>query len=292
MPASIPKRQRVRLILNARSQDGTPTWHWDDLVVLSSMPLMLAWSQTRRLSHSRRAKNNMAGVQSNQILASLSNDQLRRLAPHLHSISLPAGKGLYEPGEVINHAYFLDSGLASETVVTGDGIGLEVFVTGNEGVIGIPALLKYPSQTTRCTMQVDGLARRILADQFSDEFLKNGLYHLFHRYLQSRFAQMSRLAFCSHSHSLEERLARWLATAGDCTGLSRFKITQESLALLLGVNRSSLTTVAGELQRGGLIECHRGSIAITNRRRLEGACCECYSILRRDRTNLLAVNKE
>jgi len=226
-------------------------------------------------------------AQPNKILASLSRERLLQLSTHIHPMTFPAGMVLYEPGELPKYVYFLDSGLAAETIATREEIGLEVSITGNEGLIGVSALLKYPSQTTRCTMRFDGVGKRMLADYFSSGFRYKTLNNLFHRYLQSRFVQMSQLAFCTHCHSAEQKLARWLLTAADCTELSHFKITHDCLAIALAVNRSTLTIVAGKLENQGLIELRRGMITITDRAELGKASCECYWMLRRERTNFL-----
>jgi CRP-like cAMP-binding protein len=223
----------------------------------------------------------------NQILASLTSKELNVLDGNLQSIPLTAGTILYEADELSKYAYFLDSGMASEVAVATSGISLEVAITGKEGVAGIPALLKYHAPATRCMMQLAGSARRIKAEHLRDAFDQDGLRQIFHRYLQSRFIQMSQLALCIHLHSVEERLARWLATSADYSECSHFELTHEFLSFMLGARRSTVTLAAGVLQGADLIEYRRGKINILDRPRLEEAACDCYLILRRERSRFL-----
>lgn len=223
----------------------------------------------------------------NSILASLSAEELHQFDGNLQSLKLDAGMLLYEADEIPKYAYFLDSGMASEVAVTKTGLSLEVAVTGKEGVVGVPGLLKYNAASTRCMMQLSGHGKRIRSDRLIVAIEQDGLRNVFHRYLQSRFIQMSQLAICIHLHSVEERLARWLVTSADYSETNHFELTHEFLSLMLGARRSTVTLAAGVLYGAGLIEYRRGKINIVNRTGLEEAACECYLILRRERTNFL-----
>jgi CRP-like cAMP-binding protein len=223
----------------------------------------------------------------NQILAAFSAQELSRLSGNLQSIPLAAGTILYEADEVSKYVYFLDSGMASEVAVAKSGISLEVAVTGKEGIAGVPALLQYHAPSTRCMMQLTGSGRRIRADQVDAAFDHEGLRQILHRYLQSRFIQMSQLALCIHLHSVEERLARWLATSADYSESNHFELTHEFLSMMLGARRSTVTLAAGIMQGAGLIEYRRGKINVLDRVKLEDAACECYLILRRERSKFL-----
>ena len=206
---------------------------------------------------------------------------------NLQSLPLNAGLLLYEADQVPKYAYFLDSGMASEVAVTNSGASLEVAVTGKEGVVGVPGLLQYNASATRCMMQLSGHGRRIRTDRLLVAIEQDGLRNIFHRYLQSRFIQMSQLAICIHLHSVEERLARWLATSSDYSESNQFELTHEFLSQMLGARRSTVTLAAGVLHGAGLIDYRRGKINIVNRSGLEDAACECYLILRRERSKFL-----
>jgi hypothetical protein len=80
-------------------------------------------------------------------------------------------------------------------------------------------------------------------------------------------------------HDVEARLARWLLTSADRMESESLNLTQEFLSQMLGVQRSTVTVAAGELQRAGMIGYSRGRINILNRPDLRKVSCECYGIV-------------
>jgi hypothetical protein len=97
----------------------------------------------------------------------------------------------------------------------------------------------------------------------------------------------SQSAACNHFHSLEQRCCRWMLMTHDRMQSAEFLLTQEFLAMMLGVQRTGVTAAAGALQRGGLIRYNRGTVTIVNRRGLKGRSCECYAISKREFDRLL-----
>jgi CRP-like cAMP-binding protein len=88
-------------------------------------------------------------------------------------------------------------------------------------------------------------------------------------------------AGCNALHKAEARLARWLLQTRDRTDGDRIPLTQEFLSQMLGERRTTVTMVAGVLQKAGLIRYRRGYVEIIDRSGLEQAACECYGIIRR-----------
>jgi DNA-binding FadR family transcriptional regulator len=103
------------------------------------------------------------------------------------------------------------------------------------------------------------------------------------RYTQALMGVIMQATACNAAHSVEQRLARWLLLARDRVGVNEFPLTQEFVAMMLGASRSTVTVVAGMLQKAGLITYRRGRLAIVNSSGLESMSCECY----RTSTNLL-----
>ena len=93
-------------------------------------------------------------------------------------------------------------------------------------------------------------------------------------------AQIMQTVACNSFHPIEARAARWLLTAHDRGG-NRLELTQESLAGLLGVQRTTVNAVARELQDEGLITTRRGIIEVHDRAGLERRSCECYDRVER-----------
>jgi CRP-like cAMP-binding protein len=217
----------------------------------------------------------------NHILASLPKAEMARLAPYLSPLTLELGKTLVEPGEEITHAYFLESGLASEIVAMVDGDTVETGVTGNDGVVGIPVLLGTKSMPSRIFMQIAGSGYRIAARHLAEAYERPGMLRkLINRYFQAHLAQTSQTAACNRLHDIEERLARWLLICHDRMESDTIALTHEFLGHMLGTPRTTVTLAAGHLQKAELVDYSRGKVRIRNRQGLEKAACECYEIVR------------
>jgi DNA-binding transcriptional regulator YhcF (GntR family) len=104
--------------------------------------------------------------------------------------------------------------------------------------------------------------------------------NIFCRYSDYLLAQVQQSVACNAFHPIQQRAARWLLTAQDRAG-DRIELTQEALAGLLGVQRTTVNAVVGSLQEEGLITTRRGKIAVLDRRRLKKQACECYSVVER-----------
>jgi CRP-like cAMP-binding protein len=217
---------------------------------------------------------------TNSLLAVLPSEIYQELAPHLEEISLVAKDVLYEPGEVIQYAYFPIQSTLSLVTVLENGSTVETGLVGHEGMLGIPMLLGLPVSPCRAVVQIAGRAFRIEAVQLKMAFDLGGtLQHLLLRYIQARLTQASQNAACNSQHPLEARLCRWLLSVQDSVQSQELAVTQETIAEMLGVRRSSVTVAARALQQAGMIDYKRGRITILSQEALEARSCECYLII-------------
>jgi len=227
----------------------------------------------------------------NLILSQLPDDEYLALAPHLMPVDLPLGKQLSEPNLPIEHVYFLNSGLISTDVLTEKGEQVEVGVIGREGFSGLPALLDQPQMSHSVIIQGIGEGLRIRSSIVRDEFIKGGvLQQLVHAFTYLQLVQVTQSVLCNRLHEVEARLARWLLTSADRMESDSLNLTQEFLAQMLGVQRSTVTVAAGELQRAGVIGYSRGKINILNRAALTRRACECYGIVSASYERILKTN--
>jgi CRP-like cAMP-binding protein len=130
--------------------------------------------------------------------------------------------------------------------------------------------------------QADGTAYRCSADELRKVVrecpeLEQQLHRFGHRFAM----QTTQLAACNRLHNVEERLARWILMTHDRVISDHLPLTQEFLGQMLGTRRSSVNISAGVLQKAGLISYTRGEITILERKRLEDAACDCYSIVQK-----------
>jgi CRP-like cAMP-binding protein len=96
------------------------------------------------------------------------------------------------------------------------------------------------------------------------------------RHEQALFAQAQQSAACMAHHEVEARLCRWLLRARDLSGSDHLPFTQEFLAEMLGVRRTSVTAVARTLQEAGMVKYTRGKIEILDVEGLYESACECH----------------
>ena len=216
----------------------------------------------------------------NVILSQLPADEYAALAKHLVPVELPLEKRLSEPNQPIEFLYFLNTGLISTDAVTVKGEQVEVGLIGREGFSGLPALLDQPQMSHTVLMQGAGEGFRIRSAAVRAEFLKGGmLQRLVHAFAYLQLVQITQSVLCNRMHEVEERLARWLLSSADRMDSEFLHLTQEFLSQMLGVQRSTVTVAAGELQRKGLIGYSRGRIHILDRPGLAARACECYGIV-------------
>ena len=158
---------------------------------------------------------------------------------------------------------------------------VEVGTIGNEGMVGISVYFGAMLLEVLTVVQVPGPGAHMMrAGVFAAEMERRGaLYELVRRYSQALLALMMQSVACNGLHAVDQRCARWLLMSHDRAG-SSFILTQEHLAAMLGVRRSSVSEVAKRLHAQGLMKYARGRITILNRRGLEKLTCECYGVVR------------
>ena len=227
----------------------------------------------------------------NRILAALPQEQFARLVPHLSTVRLERDEVVYITGDQIRYVYFPINGLMSLLSTTEAGSTVAVAMVGNEGIIGLPVILKNKLIPYEVTVQTASEAYRIRAEELQHEFEKGeALHELILRYLNMLISEISQSALCHRFHTVEEALGRWLLMAQDRLNTESLHLTQEIISHALGVPRTGVTMAAGSLQRAGLIRYSRGKIMILDRERLAKNSCECFRIVHHELSHFLNGN--
>ncbi|HLY65138.1 MAG TPA: Crp/Fnr family transcriptional regulator [Chloroflexota bacterium] len=191
-------------------------------------------------------------------------------------------------GEPFRHVWFPLSGVVSLVVLMKDGRGVDAATVGFEGMVGAPVVLG--TELSQVTVQIEGEALRVPAPEFCQLLQQDpALRDVLLRYIDVLLTQALRSTGCNRLHGVEERLARWLLTTHDWVWRDQFHLTQDFLALMLGVRRPSVTVAAGALQQKGMITYRRGDVAILDREALERTSCEDYEAIRDAFERLLAL---
>jgi len=223
----------------------------------------------------------------NLILLSIPDDEFAALRPLLEPVDLPRYRVLYEQGEKICHAYFLNDGMISLVVIASDGRTVEVGIAGRGGVVGVPLAFGLDDAFSRAIVQLPGNGLRISAEFLPETFDRcPTLRRTIERYVLTQQLQVAQIAACNRLHDMDQRLARWLLMCQDTIDSGMLPLTHEFIAQMLGSGRPTVTIAAGVLERAGLIENTRGNVKIVNRKRLEDAACECYGAIQTFRTAL------
>ncbi|MEO1673226.1 MAG: Crp/Fnr family transcriptional regulator [Cyanobacteria bacterium J06631_2] len=221
-------------------------------------------------------KNHELPDRANQLLNLLPEPELQNLLAYSERVIIPAKKNLYKPGELIRQVYFPLQGIISLTIVNEDGLVAESAAISNEGMVSIAGFLGGNKSSNLVTAQTDCIAISLPINILRREFNRGGeLHRVLLLYAQFLHYQVSQNVFCSCHHTLEQRLARWLLFYRDRLKKNQFRLTQETLADLLGVRRSSLSAVAVDLRQRNLIHYSRGKIMILDSEALKQAACEC-----------------
>jgi CRP-like cAMP-binding protein len=216
----------------------------------------------------------------NLLLARLPAAELASILARCQAVPLTKRLALLDRDQVISHVYFPDGGVCSLTTSMDDGDTVEVLTVGREGMVGFELFMGSPRASVDAFVQVPGgVAQRLPVDAFRREMDKKG--HLFRTlsiYVQAVLGQIVQTAACNRLHDSRQRCARWLLLTHDRLDSDEFLLSHEFLSCTLGVQRSTVTIIAGGLQRAGLIRYVHGRVTIVDRAGLEEVACECYQV--------------
>lgn len=226
----------------------------------------------------------------NRLLAALPQETLSEIKPYLDLVRMERGGVICEADRPPARVYFMEAGTVSLVAMFQARPTVEMATVGQEGMVGIGTILGGESLPVRHVSSMSGLAltievlrfRTLLQDSpalratcsaYAEAFLREGL----------------QTAACNSVHTVEERCARSLLTSHDRSEGDTITLTQDCLAKRLGVCRSTVTLVAGALQKAELIRYRRGTITVVDRPGLEAVSCECYRVIRDHYQRLLPL---
>ena len=98
----------------------------------------------------------------NKLLTALPKDELERFLPDLQPIHLEKSEILNVAGDAVEYAYFPNNGMISLLSTTASGASIEVAMVGQEGMVGIPLVLRLNIMPYESVIQItsDGLKVR------------------------------------------------------------------------------------------------------------------------------------
>jgi CRP-like cAMP-binding protein len=226
----------------------------------------------------------------NRLLAALSPEDFSLLQPQLEPVPLPVGTRLVEPNTPIEHVYFLEHGIVSVMAATPQSCRIEAGMIGPDGMTGTSVLLGTDRTPHEYFVQTPGAALRIEADDLRFAVsISASLHQRLLQFVQAFMIQTAQTALANGSHTLEQRLARWLLMCHDRVDADELFATHEFLSLMLGVRRAGVTNALKTLEDRGLISTKRGRITVLDRAKLEGVAGDSYGVAEAEYARLIGL---
>jgi len=217
----------------------------------------------------------------NRLLLALPADNLRRLLRELEQVPSQRGDVPIDADSPLDYVFFPDSGVISMVAVYANGDMIEMATIGREGCSGLQAIFGANSSSVRYLIQIPGAAARLPRVAFKRAMDSMPAFRrLMCASVQAFLEQVLVSGACNGTHTLKERVARWLLMMHDRIDGDTLLISQDLLAEMLGAHRPSITHVVRELELEGLIEHGRRQVTILDRDDLKKASCECYQLVR------------
>lgn len=219
----------------------------------------------------------MTFTPKNEILAQIEPALALRAVSRLELVTLDRGEVLQETGTEVQWVWFPENALiciASESV---EGESVSGGMVGRNGAFGAFEACGSRLSYARALVQIGGEAWRVRAAHYRELFEQSpNLRVAIHKHIEALLVEARQLVACTAIHRVDTRMCRVLldASARSHQG-AHVTLTQEELANILGVQRSTIAVASSTLQRAGLIHSRRGSIDILDFERLEAAACSC-----------------
>jgi CRP-like cAMP-binding protein len=221
-------------------------------------------------------------VTRNRLLLMLPDRDRRELLDGATQRSFRRGEVLREPGDRVRRLVFPETMVASLVVTMADGRTSEVGAIGCEGLVGFQTFLDGGQMPSATVCAVPGTGHLILADAFRRDAVRNRIRYAVGAFAQGQINEMAQIAACNRLHTVEQRMARWLLMTHDRVGGPEIRVTQESIAAMIGASRTAVALVAGRFASDGVASSRHGTVRIADVARLGLAACECYGIVRRE----------
>ena len=228
------------------------------------------------------------------MLAAVEPALRARVNETLKVVDLRRGDVLYRPGEPVDHVYFPLTGLVGILADTPDGKGLNSSLVGKEGAIGVFEACGSRQFFAEAAVQVAGSAAAMSASDYRSLFGDSQeIRTAVHRYVEQLMNETRQSVVCSAFHAVEARLSRLILEAVEKSGHDdMLPLTQETLSLMLGTQRSTIAGMLSRLQREGIIVTRRGVVAIDDRAGLERRACACRQSIRMTSRSIWTTDRD
>jgi len=213
----------------------------------------------------------------NLILRSLSEGVRTAVMAAAEPVHFNLRERACEPNSDCKYVDFIESGVMSLLTVMDDGTLVELATIGREGMLGVSVALGVSSIAELVICQVEASAWRVPVAVFQRLLSEHQeLVAICGHFGMALFENVSINTGCNRLHPVEKRCARWMLLTHDRCDSDSFTLTQEFLATMLGVSRTSVNFAAGLLLKARVISYTRGKVTVLDRDKLEVISCACY----------------
>ena len=214
---------------------------------------------------------------TNPFLDSLQLADRSVLEPKLTTVALKTGDCLVRRGGDVDYVYLPIDSIISVITTMKDGTSIESRTIGRESGFGLLHALGSRYSYERVEVQVSGKAFRLSTAALDAAAVDSvALRKAIVEHAQATLAQSAQTVACNALHDVRQRMCRWLMMTRDRLESNTVPLTQEHLAIMLGVQRTTVTGIAAGLQSEGLIRYSRGRIELLDADKLRQRSCECY----------------
>jgi len=234
----------------------------------------------------------VATLRENRFLSVLPRDVLDLLLADAEFFHFERGDIVLNADDPIDRCYFPTGGMISLLLGMSGGNQVEVAYVGREGFVGFLAVLGKNRMLYEALAQSSSRCIAIRSDKIRRLFdSSNTFREAMLRFVYFMMRQFTQTCACNQFHTIEARICRWLAAIYERSESKQLKLTQEFLARILGVQRTSIGPAATRLQRDGIIRYSRGVIEILDPEKLRMRACECYAIIVAEQKELLSEER-
>lgn len=219
----------------------------------------------------------------NRLLLAMEGVRSGGVLPHAREVVLARGEVLFEEGGRVPSVIFPEGALLSSVATMADGRTVEVASLGQDGAAGLLSCLTGEKESVRTLVRIGGRARTVPAAVLKTLAEDDpGARAVLMKAARKATVRAEQELACRALHDVTARLAKWLLLARMRTGDDRLPLTQDEMALVMGVQRTTVNASAMQLKAVGGVHYSRGVLQVLCPDRLEALACECYARVSQD----------
>jgi CRP-like cAMP-binding protein len=227
----------------------------------------------------------------NWLLNSLEPAVHARFEPHMRHVQLNRGQMLQRAGDEVLKVYFPEGVLIGVIGALASGETVQTGMIGWDGALGAFEACGTRRSAFQADVMVQGEAWVMTAEDYRGMYdASPALRIAMHKYVEILLTEARQFVACNALHTVEARLCRSILEALErsCDGQT-LPATQETLAQMLGVQRTTVTAAISALQAGGALRTARGQIEVLEPPELEDCACVCREALQAARAEIYAA---